>query len=123
MVSEPTKVENVKSCDKQQLAIQISRSKKLVSFDLRESEKVIWDESLNLLEDSEIFILDTGIMTNSTRNSFSMTNMKTAQGSVTKMGNRAKIKSKAIGTLKSTLYDKMAVRLLLGIFYYVEIVC
>ena len=35
-----------------------------------------------------------------------MTEMKTAQGSVTKIRNRAKVKTKAIGILKGTICDK-----------------
>ena len=50
--------------------------------------------------------MDTGATTNSTGNSFGITDMKTAQGSVTKMGNGAKVKTKAIGTLKGTICDK-----------------
>ena len=63
-------------------------------------------DNLSLLEDPEIFILDMGATTHSTGNSCGVTNMKEAQGSVTKMGNSAHVKSKAIGTLKGTICNK-----------------
>ena len=69
----------------------------MVSPDMCESEKIVGVDNLSLLEDPEIFILDTGATTNSTGNSNGMTNMKAAKGSVTKIGNRAKVKCKAIG--------------------------
>ena len=62
--------------------------------DMCESEKIVSVDNLSLLEDPEIFILDTGATTNSIGNSNGMTNMKAAQGSVTKMGNGAKLNAR-----------------------------
>ena len=70
--------------------LQNNNQKEKWSPDTCESEKIVGVDNLSLLEDPEIFILDTGATMNSKGNSKSMTNMKTAQGSITKMGNRAK---------------------------------
>ena len=54
---------------------------------------------ITLLEDPEVFVIDTGATCHSTGNCLGMTDMKDAKGSKTRMGNGAKIETKAIGKL------------------------
>ena len=57
------------------------------------------EKMMSLLEDPEIFVIDSGATTHSTGNSIGMINMKNANGSKTRVGNGAKIATKAIGSL------------------------
>ena len=57
------------------------------------------EKMMLLLEDPEIFVIDSGATTHSTGNSIGMINMKNANGSKTRVGNGAKIATKAIGSL------------------------
>ena len=54
---------------------------------------------LSILEDPEIFVLDTGATCNSTGHSQGMTELQDAKGKKTKMGNGAKVATKSIGKL------------------------
>jgi len=54
---------------------------------------------MTLLEDPEAFVIDTGATCHSTGICIVMTDMKYAKGSKTRMGNGAKIETKAIGKL------------------------
>ena len=56
------------------------------------------EKMMSLLEDPEIFVIDSGATTHSTGNSIGMINMKNAHGSKTRVGNGAKIATKAIGS-------------------------
>ena len=60
---------------------------------------------ITLLEDPEVFVIDTGATCHSTGNIMGMTDMKDAKGSKTRMGNGAKIETKAIGKLPFTTND------------------
>ena len=83
------------------LALQVNRNKMKP-----ETKKIKTNMKISLMEDPEIFILDTGASTNSTGNTQGVTNMRNAQGSVTKVGNGQVIHTKYIGTLKGVICDK-----------------
>ena len=54
---------------------------------------------IELLEDPEIFVLDTGATTHSTGHGDGITDMQEGNGRTTKMGNGAKVATKAVGIM------------------------
>ena len=76
LVSAEEDIKIVNNFSEQQLAIQTPKKSKLVSPDQCQSEKIVGDENISLLEDPEIFILDMGATMHSTGNSCGITNMK-----------------------------------------------
>ena len=58
------------------------------------------------VEDPNVWILDTGASTNSTGNSQGVIEIQDAEGSVTRMGNGATVKSKGVGKLPVMVCDK-----------------
>lgn len=56
-------------------------------------------KGLEVLEDPEIFIIDTGVTQHSTGHESGLTNLQNAQDSATRVGNGQIIKAKAIGKL------------------------
>ena len=57
------------------------------------------NDTMSILEDPEIFVIDSGATTHSTGNSMGIINMKDANGSKTRVGNGTKIATKAVGSL------------------------
>ncbi|MEM9078895.1 MAG: zinc finger CCHC domain-containing protein, partial [Bacteroidota bacterium] len=64
---------------------------------LEEKPSKIWDVSV--LEDPEIFVVDTGATTHSTGNSKGLIKLKNLVGKTTKVGNGEKVTTKAIGKM------------------------
>jgi len=60
---------------------------------------------ISLLEDPDIFVMDTGATTNSTGKQYGMTNMRDANGRKTTVGNGERVKTQAIGELPVKLKD------------------
>ena len=63
------------------------------------------NEDVSLLEDPDIFVIDTGATTHSTGNGCGMTELKGAEGRMTKVGNGERISTKAIGKLPVVMDD------------------
>lgn len=63
-------------------------------------------ENVRLVEDPDIFILDTGATTHSTGNSAGLYNIRDAGGSQTRMGNGTKAAAKGVGDLAYIVHDK-----------------
>ena len=57
------------------------------------------NDTMSILEDPEIFVINLGATMHSTGNSMGIINMKDANGSKTRVGNGAKIATKAVGSL------------------------
>lgn len=57
------------------------------------------EAGVKLLDDPEIFVLDTGATTHSTRNGVGLIELQDANGCTARMGNGAKVSTKAIGKL------------------------
>ena len=73
------------------------------------NENGIFPDDMKLLNDKNVWIIDTGASLSSTGNADGMKNLTSAGNSQTTMGNGGKLAAKAIGDIPVTIYDKHGV--------------
>ena len=80
-----------------------SKTKKMLRMNMEQHGS----ETLSLLDDPDIFVLDTGATTHSTGKGAGLINMKSANGQKTKAGNGEQVSTKAVSDLPFKMKNGM----------------
>jgi hypothetical protein len=71
-----------------------------------ETGLVVFNSTLEMVKDPNVFLIDTGASVHSTGNSFGLYDLKDPKGSSSTVGNGLTVKTKSIGKMRVTVCDK-----------------